>query len=567
MIDKNSAKSIVQKTGIVFMLAFYALCPAHAQERNPLEFVNSAYDEQHPVLSPAGDLYFTIAFHPENQNGVNDPGDIWMSSFQEDGVFELPYRVADLSTSGYDVFVGFLDPVSVLVYHDGSGRARGIHQYTRSGSSWEYEKQIELGSFRNQSDHFSGRLASSGDILVLSIESFGSYGNEDIYVSFLKEDGSWSTPQNLGPGINTYRQEMTPFLSADKRVLFFSSNGHGGQGGRDVFYATRLDESWENWSEPLPLSMGNTIGVELAYFELQDGSGNAIYTTTQDSEGYGDLVWLQAESLQLAEIEKPDTNPEPVVLDSFPNPDSPKTEQSTSSEAIEPKSAEMVAEKEEQILPEVELSEPLQDRPNEKSEAEANWSTVTIEALDVHTMEKIDFAVSLLDSSGGTIQKMDSKTYQNNFPIDIISVKKLALSAAGYLPQTLDVEKLDDQVLMVPVSKGTSMTLENVFFKRGTAELLDLNSMEFIRHLAEFLLENPGVKILLEGHTDNLGNPGLNRELSLDRASAIRDFLTDFGVEFERVRIAGWGGERPVANNRDEEGRQKNRRVEMRVLE
>ena len=495
MIDKDSVKSIGQKAGMFFILAFCVLGPAHAQEQNLLELVNSAYDEQHPVLSPAGDLYFTIAFHPENQSGVNDPGDIWMSSSQEDGIFQRPYRVGDLSTSGYDVLVGFLDSVSVMVYHDGSGRPRGIHRYIRSGDFWEYKKQIDLGSFRNQSDHFSGRLASSGDILVLSIESFGSYGNEDIYVSFLKEDGSWSTPQNLGPEINTYHQEMTPFLSADKEVLFFSSNGHGGQGGRDIFYATRLDESWESWSEPLPLSVGNTIGVELAYFELQDGSGHAVYATTQDSEGYGDLVWLQAETLHTAKIEKPHTDPEPVVLDALSDADSLKTEQDTASETIAPKPMETMVEKEEQILPEVELPEPLET--DEKSEAEANGSTVKIEALD----------------------------------------------------------------------KGASMVLENVFFKRGTAELSDLNSMEFIRQLAEFLVENPGVKILLEGHTDNLGNPRLNRELSLDRASAIRDFLIDFGVEFERMRVAGWGGERPIANNQDEEGRNRNRRVEMKILE
>src|SRR5690606_37927065 len=124
----------------------------------------------------------------------------------------------------YDVVVGFLDEHTILVYHDGKEKKHGIHRYSGFGNSWKYESQLNLGNFRNRSDHFSGRLAPSGDIMMLSLESFGSYGNEDIYVSFLKENGDWSTPQNLGPGINTYQQEMTPFLSPDKKWLFFSTN-------------------------------------------------------------------------------------------------------------------------------------------------------------------------------------------------------------------------------------------------------------------------------------------------------------------------------------------------------
>src|SRR5690606_16706967 len=103
--------------------------------------------------------------------------------------------------------------------------------------------------------------------------------------------------QNLGPDINTFQQEMTPSLSKDKQVLFFSSNGHGSTQGRDIFYAERLDESWGNWSVPKPLTTGNTIGVELAYFELPDDSEKAMFTTTQNSEGYGDILMVQSEKI------------------------------------------------------------------------------------------------------------------------------------------------------------------------------------------------------------------------------------------------------------------------------
>src|SRR5690554_3557378 len=154
-----------------------------------------------------------------------------------------------------------------------------------------------MGSFRNQSSLFGGRLSSSGDVLILSLASFGSFGNEDIYVSFLNIHGNWSTPQNLGPQINTYQQELTPYLSDDNRLLFFSTNGHGSVQGIDIFYAERLDESWENWTTPKPLSNTNTVGAELAYFRFERDSEIAILTTTQNSEGYGDLQIVQAQEM------------------------------------------------------------------------------------------------------------------------------------------------------------------------------------------------------------------------------------------------------------------------------
>src|SRR5690606_29699601 len=180
----------------------------------------------------------------------------------EDGIFQDPTRIGELSSSGFDLLIGFLDDNKALVYHDGKERKQGIHQYVQGGNSWSYDKQVELGSnFRNNSSHFSGRLSGSRNILILSYSTFGSFGNEDIYVSFLLENGNWAVPKNLGPDINTFQQELTPYLSPDGSILYFSTNGHGSVGGIDVFYSERLDDSWENWSTPQALTRGNSPGA------------------------------------------------------------------------------------------------------------------------------------------------------------------------------------------------------------------------------------------------------------------------------------------------------------------
>src|SRR5690606_25923641 len=149
-------------------------------------------------------------------------------------------------------------------------------------------------------------------------------------------------------------------------------------------------------------------------------------------------------------------------------------------------------------------------------------------------------------------------------------VKEMHVSAKGYLPLTVKLNEVSipgDTLWMTPASKGLSVVLEQVLFKKGTADFLDENHLGVIANLAKFLLENPSIQILLEGHTDNLGNAQLNKELSLNRASAVRKSLMGLGVEFERIRIAGWGGARPIESNQTEIGRTKNRRVEMVIVD
>jgi outer membrane protein OmpA-like peptidoglycan-associated protein len=554
------------------MLALSSILPAPGQIIDDLLQVKSPFDEQHPVMSPSGELYFTIAFHPENRHGEEDLGDVWLSTSSDNMDFQKPSPVMDLSTSGYDVVVGFLDPNSILVYHDGGERMQGIHQYSGSGKSWKHEKQLKVGSFKNYSKLFGGRLSPSGDVLILSLEAFGSYGNEDIYVSFLKEGDSWTSPQNLGPQINTFQQEVTPSLAYDNRLLFFSSNGYGSIGGSDIYFSERLDDTWENWSIPKPLSSENSKGVELSYFQLSDNATKAIFTTTQNSEGYGDILMVR--SAKIARIDKQDfeedrsPGPEAVMKGKVEEPESaPSALAKDKNIAVqETQLGPKETEREKPVSPEnLKMKEKVREGVFPPNIEEENQS-IPIKALDSHTFKEIDFEVDFSGYSGGESNKMSSAAYQNNFPIDLDSVKNIKITAVGYLPLTLMVDQLihlKEPLMLTPASKGSSMVLEQVLFQKGTAEILDDNSMEFISSLADFLKANPTVKVLLAGHTDNMGNAQLNKKLSLERASAIRTYLVDKGVDFERIRIAGWGGMKPISSNKTEEGRILNRRVEM----
>lgn len=116
------------------------------------------------------------------------------------------------------------------------------------------------------------------------------------------------------------------------------------------------------------------------------------------------------------------------------------------------------------------------------------------------------------------------------------------------------------------IVKKKPMRLENIHFETNSAQLKDA-SFEELNRLLGFLKENPKLKIAIHGHTDNVGADDFNLVLSQSRAEAVRNYLTEKGVDLERLGAKGFGETVPVASNDDKEGRLLNRRVEFVVQE
>lgn len=110
--------------------------------------------------------------------------------------------------------------------------------------------------------------------------------------------------------------------------------------------------------------------------------------------------------------------------------------------------------------------------------------------------------------------------------------------------------------------RGMVLTLGDVLFDTGRATLR-AGAMRTVDQLASFLENNPSQKILVEGHTDNVGSDASNRELSMRRAESVKRALTDRRIASDRVETNGLGEGYPVASNASADGRQRNRRVEV----
>jgi len=239
--------------------------------------VNSAYDEQSPILSPDGKtLWFTIANHPQNSAGKKDPGDIWFSNW-ENGQWSVPVHGSPfLNNRGYNAVAGLSatgDQLFLFNHYDktASAQTQGISVSRKTTSGWSAPENISIPYFLNRSLALSGQVSEDGTVFVYAAEAYDSHGAEDLYVSFKNAAGQWSEARNLGKVINTSFQEVSPWLSADKRYLYFSSNGRKGYGSFDVYFSERLDETWTNWSAPSNMgSRVNTEGRELYYHTFPD---------------------------------------------------------------------------------------------------------------------------------------------------------------------------------------------------------------------------------------------------------------------------------------------------------
>lgn len=118
---------------------------------------------------------------------------------------------------------------------------------------------------------------------------------------------------------------------------------------------------------------------------------------------------------------------------------------------------------------------------------------------------------------------------------------------------------------MVPDQANRMIVLENLIFERGRSKISPASFGEIDR-LVEWLNERPNLVIQLEGHTDFEGNENANMELSLERVDAVREYLVSKGIKKNRVQTKAFGGSQPLTLERTDEGKRKNRRVEVRVI-
>lgn len=495
--------------------------------------VNSTYDEQAPILSPDGQtLYFTLAKHPSNMGGTKDPGDIWIAKKDSAGAWTSPINAGQpLNSKQFNSIIGFTNNGNSVYltghYLPGNKRAKskGISISHFNNKNWTFPEPVDIPYYKNYSNQQSGCLSYDGNIMLHSIETYGTRGAEDIYVSFRKTDGSWTDVKNLGSEINTEYQEKTPFLSADNRTLIFSSNGLGGLGSMDLFMSRRLDDTWKNWSKPINLGQPiNTNGREMFYFVVP-GSDEAIFCSTQNSDGYGDIKYFKL-------------LPEDVIVPV-----------------------------EESILAE--------DVIIQETIVEKNVMVLQGKVFNATNNEPLIAAISIYINNEEEIASVDTEAGSGEFQINIESEEDfmIRVGAKGFMNVEESVVSSEyEQNLILknyylePLEVGKIFKLNNVLFHRASSNLIDSSYVE-LDVVYRMMEDNPDIMIELSGHTDNVGNARKNVALSQERVDVVKNYLVEKGVPEDRILGKGYGGAQPIASNKSEETRRLNRRVEFKIIE
>jgi len=333
----------------------------------------------------------------------------------------------------------------------------------------------------------------------------GGFGGKDLWVCHRDENGRWQEALNLGPEINTPGDESTPFIHADNQTLFFNSNGHPGYSEKPDLFLSRKQPDGK-WSKPENLGYPiNTIEDEGSLVVAADGKTAYFSSDRSDTKGGLDIYTFEL---------RPDIRPLKTL-----------------------------------------------------------W--VKGKVFDIKTKNGLPSTVELTDvSSRQLISKLQTDE-DGNYLVTLPVGKDYAFNVhrKGYLFYSENYNMSDvssdstytADIPLQPIEANAHIILKNVFFDTKKTTLKP-ESITELDNVVRLMNENPNMKILISGYTDNVGKPEDNLALSKGRAVGVINYLISKGINNNRLSFKGFGETNPVGDNSTEQGRALNRRTELSVV-
>ena len=253
--------------------------------------VNTGLEETMPLLSYSGDtLFFSRSASKTSGKGGMD---IWYSVKSRGGKWgKAKNDLEGLNNKKDNYIIGIARNGKrhylLNTYQSLKRKRYGVAYSDYVDGNWSSPQSAGL-VVKTKGEFGGFYMHPSEDLVMTSMHATRSQGGKDIYVILKNEKGSWGKPINLGKGINTEDIETSPYLSRDKKVLYFSSAGHPGFGNTDVFMAERLDDTWTNWSTPVNLGKDiNTAGDNTCFLVKRNG---IVYFVSHEEKGAGDIYF------------------------------------------------------------------------------------------------------------------------------------------------------------------------------------------------------------------------------------------------------------------------------------
>jgi outer membrane protein OmpA-like peptidoglycan-associated protein/tetratricopeptide (TPR) repeat protein len=477
------------------------------------EMINTQYDEYiNAVTSDEQRIYFTrkIPRNTETTDQANDYEEDFFFSVRKDSAWSLANNLGPpINTHGNEGAISISPDGQYLFFaacnrNDGYGSC-DLYWSKRAGEKWMVPEN--LGPVVNSESWDSQpSFSSDGKTLYFASKRPGGKGISDIWKTELQPGEGWSIPVNLGDSINTRDAEMAPFIHPDDQTLYFSSKGHQGMGGFDLFYSRKDPDG--KWKKPVNLGYPiNTYSDELTL--VVNAAGDLAYISSDKAGGKG------RQDIYCFKLYK---EAQPVKATFFKGIVYDKSSKQRLGAGFEL----------------VDLS---------------TGKTVIRSASDPATGEFL-VALPANRNYAVNVSKPGYLFYSDLF--------ELAGESSKAKPFIKDIP-------LQPISIGETVVLKNIFFDTDKSDLRSESMIELDK-LVTLLKNNAKMKIEISGHTDNAGTPAYNLTLSQNRAKAVYDYLLQNGIPAARLTYAGYGLTKPVDSNDTEEGRAKNRRTEFKVL-
>lgn len=484
--------------------------------------VNSEYHELNPLLSPDGKtLYFSRKNHPANVGGVKDNEDIWYSELDSSGHWSLAKNFGPPFNNAGPNFINSIQSVTpdgltaVMLlgnrYRNRGKMQAGVSISSNVGGAWSKPVALEITNDYNFHDKANYFLTNNRRTLILSVEREDTYGDRDLYVSFMGQDSVWTEPKNLGDVINTASEESAPFLAVDDRTLYFSSSGFSGYGGNDIYASKRLDDTWTNWSDPENLGPEINSSLEDLFFNIPASSEYAYYSRGVSGSNT-DIFRVKLPILK---------SPDPWVIVKGKIVDA---------RTGEPLGAKIIYER----LP--------------------DGQELGIAQSDPRTGE---YEIRLPGGHMYGIRAEATDRISENQNLDLRNITSDQI-----------IEKKDftlDPIGLSEVVENVTIVLNNIFFDFDKATL-KAESFPELNRIVSLMNERAAMQIEIAGHADATGPEAYNLKLSERRANAVVQYLRGKGVSANRITTVFHGEKKPVAPNTTTDGRRKNRRVEFKIL-
>jgi len=502
--------------------------------------INSEWDDFAPVVT--ADESF-MAFTTRRQDG-NSNADVFDDMLWYEDVFSTH------KTGGEWQYAQNIGPPVNIIYHSSNlaisadGSELYLYKSQNGGDIFlstknpdgTWSEPVELNDNINSTfSENSVSISPDGNTLYFSSDRPISADKTDLDLYYSKKDrnGEWGVAKNLGTVINTQYDEDGPFLDYDGKTLYFSSKGHKGIGGFDI-YKTTYNEETDTWSEPVNLGYPmNSPDNDVYFVSTRDGERGYYASAKADGLGYLDIYHIR-----LADLEAPP-------------------------EKVEAKKVEVQEEQPIIETPVIQQPQPV---------------ILILKTVDKETKEALEADVTVTSAQGGAvpIRRIGNGMYQGSFSNESALSYNITVQKAGYMYKNISISipamsiqgnKIARQISLDKIQTGYSQVIRNIYFDFGTARLKEASNPELDK-LLKVLEENPRYIIEISGHTDNIGGKDFNKLLSERRAQAVVNYMIRHGQSEGRFLVEGYGEERPLASNDDEEwGREFNRRVEFRVMQ